>query len=128
MLMSDVLDNAVEQDKGAMLELVHPVTGAATGLKLWIAGPDSDTARRAEIALADELADMADEAGMVTGDQRAKARLNALARLVLRWEVADEEGMVIFSQKNLLQLLKVNWVRQQVDAFGDDRSNYMATR
>src|SRR5690606_38037830 len=91
MQMSDVLNNATDQDKGRLLELVDPFEGKPTGLKFWIVGPDSDTARRAQITLADELADMADADGRVTAEQREKARLNCLARHVQRWEV-EEDG------------------------------------
>lgn len=125
MNLRDVLDNAADQDKGTLLDLIHPVSGEPTGLQLWIAGPDSDTARRAEVAMSDDLGEMADDSGMVTGEGRAKVRLNALAKLVLRWEVSDDEGPVTFNQKNLLTLLKINWVRHQVEAFAADRTNFM---
>lgn len=124
MQLSDVLNNATDQDKGADLELIAPWDGKPTGMVLTIAGPDSDTARRADIALVDELAEMADAEGRVTGEQRAKARLNALARRVIRWDVEDEDRPVPFETRNVLRLLSIGWVREQVDAFAGDHRNF----
>lgn len=124
MQLSDVLHTATDQDKGREIELVDPFEGKPTGLKFWIVGPDSDTARRAQIALADELAEMADERGMVTAEQREKARLNCLARLVQRWDVKEDDKPVPFSTKAVLTLLRVQWVQEQIDAFAADRRNF----
>lgn len=124
MQLNDVLNNATDQDKGRMLELADPFTGKPTGIKLWIVGPDSDTARRAQIALADELAEMADHEGRVSAEHREKARLNCLARLVQRWEIEEEGKPVPFSTANVLRLLRVRWVQEQVDSFAADRHNF----
>lgn len=124
MQLSDVLDGATDQDKGRELELVDPFEGKPTGLKLWIAGPDSDTARRAQIALSDEMAEMADHEGRVSAEHREKARLNCLARLVLRWEVNEDDKPAPFNTGNVVRLLKVRWVQEQVDAFAADRRNF----
>ncbi|WP_339647573.1 hypothetical protein [uncultured Pelagibacterium sp.] len=124
MQMSDVLANAVDQDKGADLNLIAPWDGQPTGMVLTIVGPDSDTARRADIALVDELAEMADLDGRVTAEQRAKAKLNALARRVIRWDVKEDGNPVPFDTKAVLKLLAVGWVREQVDAFAGDHRNF----
>lgn len=125
MQLDEVFGNVADQDKGRMLDLADPFTGAATGLKLWIVGPDSDTARRARIALADELAELADADGIVSAENREKARLNSLAKHVLRWDVQEEAGRpVVFNTVNLLKLLRVQWVQLQVDAFAGDRRNF----
>jgi hypothetical protein len=124
MRMSEILNNATDQDRGRLLELVDPFEGKPTGLKLWLVGPDSATARRAQIDLADELAEVADADGRVTAEQREKARLNCLARHVQRWEVEEDGKPVPFNTANLLTLLRVQWVQAQVDAFAADRRNF----
>lgn len=124
MQLSDITNNVADQDKGREFELADPFTGKPTGLKLTIAVPDSDTQHRARIALADELADMADNDGRVTAEPREKARLNCLARCVIRWDVTEDGKPVAFNQKNLIALLRVQWVQQQVDAFAADRRNF----
>lgn len=122
MTLEDILNNVRDQDRGKEFELVDPVEGKPTGIKLWIVGPDSETAHRARLALADELADMADENGRVTAEQREKARLNCLARHVQRWEIEEDGKPVPFSHAAVLRLLKAHWVQQQVDAFAVDRA------
>jgi hypothetical protein len=128
MELRDVLGNATDQDKGRLLELVDPFEVRPTGLKFWIVGPDSDTARRAQIALADELAEVSDADGRVTAEQREKARLNCLAKHVQRWEVMDEGKPVPFTTANVLTLLRVQWVQQQIDTFAADRRNFAPGR
>ena len=125
MTFDDVLSFAVDQDRGRELELASPVTGEPTGIKLWIVGPDSDTARKAQLALADELADVADADGRVTAEQRERARLNCLARHVLRWDINEADQPVPFSHQNVVRLLRVNWVQAQVDSYAADRRNFI---
>ena len=122
MTLDDILANAADQDKGAWFDLADPVTGRPTGIRLCVAGPDSETAHRARLALSDELAEMADAEGRVSAEQREKARLNCLARHVLRWEITEDGQPVPFNTKNVLRLLKVTWCQEQVDAFAADRA------
>lgn len=122
MTLDDILANVADQDRGREFELSDPIDGTPTGIKLWIVGPDSETAHRARLALSDELAEMADASGRVTAEQREKARLNCLAAHVLRWEIEEEGKPVPFNTKNLLRLLRVHWVQAQVDSFAADRA------
>lgn len=122
MTLEDILANVADQDRGKEFELADPVTGEPTGIKLWIVGPDSETAHRARLALSDELADMADHEGRVSADNREKARLNCLARHVQRWEIEEDGKPVPFSHKAVLRLVRVQWVQDQVDAFAADRA------
>lgn len=124
MQLESIFANVADQDKGRELELVDPFSGKPTGLKLWIVGPDSDTARRASLRLADELAEYADYQGRVSAEHREKARLNCLAAHVLRWDVQEEGKPVPFSTANLLRILRVPWVQYQVDGFAADRANF----
>lgn len=129
MQMSDALNNAVDQDKGRDLELLAPWDGLKTGMVLTIVGPDSDTARRADLAFADELAERADPAtGMVDAENRAKAKINALAKRVLRWNVEDEGKPVPFDHAAVVKLLSVGWIRDQVDAFAGSHANFKPVR
>jgi hypothetical protein len=124
MTLDDILGNVADQDKGRELELVDPVEGKPTGIKFRVAGPDSKVQHRARIALADELADMADADGRVSAESREKARLNCLARCVLGWDVTEDGKPVPFTHQNLLRLLRVLWVQAQVDAFAASRRNF----
>jgi hypothetical protein len=122
MTLDEVLNNVRDQDKGKEFELVDPVTGEPTGIRLWIVGPDSETSHRARLALSDELAEVADSNGRVTAEQRERARLHCLAAHVLRWEIIEDGKPVPFSTANVLRLLKVTWCQEQVDAFAADRA------
>lgn len=124
MTLDEIMGNVADQDKGREFELIDPVEGKPTGIRFRVAGPDSDTQHRARIALADELADMADADGRVTAEHREKARLNCLARCVLGWEATEDGKPVPFSHTAVLRLLKVLWVQAQVDAFAADRRNF----
>ena len=94
MTLEEILANVADQDRGKEFELLDPVQGKPTGIKLWIVGPDSATAHRARLALSDELAELSDMSGMVTAENREKARLNCLARHVLRWEIEEDGSLV----------------------------------
>ena len=122
MTLEEILHNVADQDRGREFELADPATGLPTGIKLWIVGPDSETAHRARLALSDELAEMADAEGRVTAEQREKARLHCLAAHVLRWEIEEDGKPVPFNTANLLRLLRVHWVAEQVDSFAADRA------
>lgn len=122
--LDDVLNNAVDQDKGKVLELADPFTGEPTGLRLTIVGPDSATAKRARLELADQLVELADDSGRVNAADREKARHQCLARLVIGWEVSEGGKPVPFETRNVLRLLSVSWVEQQVDAFAANRRNF----
>lgn len=124
MQMSDLLHNATDQDKGRDLHLLAPWSGEPTGMVLTIVGPDSATARKADLAFSDELASLADAMGMVSAESRARARLNSLARKIIRWDVKEGGEPVPFETKAVLILLSVGWVREQVDAFAGDYRNF----
>ncbi|MBN9335369.1 MAG: hypothetical protein J0I64_18045, partial [Devosia sp.] len=67
---------------------------------------------------------VADEDGMISGEALAKVRIQALARLVLKWEVTDDDGPVAFNTKNLVLFLRTKWIEQQVADFAGDRRNF----
>jgi hypothetical protein len=126
MQLDDILADVADQERGAWLELLDPVTGVPTAIKLRIVGPDSDTQHRARLALTDELAEAAENDGRVSAERRERARLNCLAACVLGWEITEAGEAVSFSTKAVLRLLRVQWVQQQVDAFAADRANFRA--
>lgn len=121
--LEDILADVAEQDRGRVCELTDPVTGEGTGIRLTIVGPDSKTAHDARIAMTDELMEMTRHDGNVSGEDRERARLNSLARLIVHWEIPDEHGgFEVLSQKNIIRLLRVSWVEAQVDTFASNRA------
>lgn len=123
--LSDVLANNIDQDQGRVLELTDPVTGEPTGMKFWIVGPDSETAHRARIAMMDELQEAATPAGIVSATERETARLNCLARHVLRFEITENGERLPFSHQMMVRILRAGtWMQTQIDAFAADRANF----
>ncbi|QRZ15393.1 hypothetical protein JWJ88_13640 [Paracoccus methylovorus] len=125
MQLNDILMDAQGQDTGRDFELVDPVTGQPTGIKLRIAGPDSATQARARLQMVDDLADAADGEGKVPAADRERVRLNTLARCVLGWEISENGEPVPFNHASVVRLLRAAlWVQQQVDAFASDRAAF----
>lgn len=125
MQMDEIAAFSTDQDNGRWFELHDPVDGTPTGIKIKIAGPDSATQRRAELAMVDELAELAREDGAVSAEHRERARLNCLARCVLGWELEEEGEAVPFTHANVVRLLTMaRWVRDQVDSFAGSRAAY----
>lgn len=123
--LRDVIANVADQDVGRMLELVDPVDGTPTGLKFWIVGPDSETQRRARLAMMDELADMARPDGTVSAEHRETARIQCLARCVVRFEVIENGAALPYSQQMVVRMLRIGtWIQSQIDAFAADRANF----
>ncbi|WP_313349918.1 hypothetical protein, partial [Paracoccus sp. (in: a-proteobacteria)] len=117
--------DAQDQDRGRDFELVDPVTGQPTGIKLRIAGPDSATQARARLQMVDDLADAADGEGKVSAADRERVRLNTLARCVLGWEISENGEPVPFNHASVVRFLKAAlWVQQQVDSFASDRAAF----
>lgn len=123
--LNDVLANVADQDRGRELTIVNPWTGELTDMKFWIAGPDSDTQRRARIGMMDELAEAAGTDGKVSSEAREVARLNCLAKCVLRWEILEGGRPLPFSQKNVVRVFRAGaWIQAQVDGFAGDRTQF----
>lgn len=126
MPLDQIINAARDQEKGAWLDLADPIEGKPVGIRLRIAGPDSETAHRSRLHLADELSAMAGPDGRVSAEAREKCRMASLAAVVLDWECEEEGQPVPFTTANVLRLLSVLWVEEQVDGFAADRSNFRA--
>ena len=125
MTFDDLLANVADQDRGRELEIVDPWTGKPTGIKFRIAGPDSETQRRAQIELMDELAELADADGMVSAENRERARVNCLAKCVLSMTIEEEGKLAASGHKTIVRVLRAGkLVQEQVDAFAGDRRNF----
>lgn len=123
MQLDEIRSFSADQERGAWFDLADPVTGKPTGIRLKIAGPDSETQNRARLRLADDLSEMADTDGRVSAEARERARIESLARCVLAWEVTEDGAPVPHTHANVVRLLKAgHWVQVQVDAFASDRA------
>lgn len=124
MQFSDILNGAEDQQRGRWFKLLHPVTGAETAVSLLVAGPDSGVQAQALVAMTDELAEMADPDGRVSGKDRAEVHRRFLARCVLDWKASEGGEPIPFTFDRLLRLIAVAWVKSQLDAFAANRAVY----
>lgn len=123
--LSDVIKSAEAQDGGHAFELLDPVHGSPTGIKLTIAGPDSKIAKNAHAAMLKEGNRIANRKGGETAADRERVMEIFLCTVTLGWEVKEKGKPVPFSQENLLRLIRAGaWVRAQMDVFAGDRSPY----
>lgn len=123
--LSDIFGAREDHERGAWLELAHPVTGEPIGIRFHLAGPDSDTQAKGRLKFADDLADLAEADGTMSAEAREKARINSLARCVLGWEITEDGEPVPFTHKNVVRVLRAaTWIQAQVDAFAGDRQNF----
>jgi hypothetical protein len=123
--LADVLGNVRDQQRGRWFDLLDPVNGRPTGIKLQIAGPDSETQARAQLRLADRLAELADTDGRVSAEDRHKARIEALATCVLDWAVTENGEELPHNFKNTVRLLKAaRWIEEAADRLAGDRSGF----
>lgn len=123
--LRDIAQNVDDQDRGAWHELLDPVDGTSTGLRFRIAGPDSATQHRAQLKLADELAELAGPDGRTSAENREAARLRCLAACVLDWEIKEDGEALPFKTANLIRVLKLaSWIHAQVDSFAADRAAF----
>lgn len=125
MQLDDIRAFSADQERGAWFDLLDPVTGKATGIRLKLAGPDSEAQNRARLRLADDLSEVADAEGRVTAESRERARIDSLARCVLAWEISEDGQPLPFTHANVVRLLKAAaWVQAQVDGFASDRAGF----
>lgn len=117
-------DDLVEhQDKGADLQIRHPVTGEIVpDMVFIIAGPDSDTQKRARIKFSDDL--MAFRS-TPPADELNRMEIERLARCVVGWRVTRDDKPVEFSFTNVVRLLtNFTFIKEQVEAFAASRVPY----
>ena len=105
---------------------MNPVTNEPTGLKLWIAGPDSNVhVRAAEWAAGEASRDLMLRSGAVTLETMKKRRAIAtgmLARLIVRWDVHQNGQPVPLTLETAIRVLEASdIIREQVDAFAASR-------
>jgi hypothetical protein len=123
--LGDIITNSEAQDRGLWFDLPNPITGAATGIRLLIAGPDSRAQKRAQINMVDAMTEASDMDGRVSATDREKLRQSALAQAVLDWECSEGGNPVPFTHDAVLRLIRAaRWVEAFIDTRAADRAPY----
>ena len=119
------LDTAKVAEEGAELRVAHPTTGEDLGIKITLIGTDSKTFRdiskiRATMALKKKTRE-------IDLDQNEQDSIELLARCTKGWSGITENGKDIqFNHENAVELYtKYLWLREQIDRFMADRSNFL---
>ena len=119
------LDTAKVAEEGAELLVSHPTTGEDLGIKITLIGTDSKTFRdiskiRATMALKKKTRE-------IDLDQNEQDSIELLARCTKGWSGITENGKDIpIGHENAVELYTKNqWLREQIDRFMADRSNFL---
>lgn len=115
-------------EKGAWLTLTHPTTGADLDIRIRLAGADSPAWKKAEKSQTNKrLANLSRKGNLsMNADEIEERGIALLAAVTLAWENIEEHGQAYpCNEANARQLYrKYDWIREQVDAFVGDRSNF----
>ena len=119
------LDTAKVAEEGAELRVAHPTTGEDLGIKISLIGMDSKTFR--DISKARATASLKKKSRDVNFDQGEAESIELLAKCTKGWEGITEDGIEVpFSYENAVKLYtKYLWLKEQVDRFIVDRSNFL---
>ena len=112
--LSALDDLVAYQDRGADCVIHHPVTGEPMpDVVFVVAGPDSDTQRRARLSTSDALLAYRDRP---SAEDQERLAIEQLSRCVVGWRVKQDGQEVPFSFTAVVNLLrKFQFIREQVD-------------
>ena len=119
------LDTAKVAKEGAELRVAHPTTGEDLGIIITLIGTDSKTFR--DISKSRATASLKKKTREIDLDQNESDAVDLLAKCTKAWSGITENGKeVAFSYDNAVQLYtKYLWLREQIDRFMADRSNFL---
>lgn len=119
------LDTSKVAEEGAVLRVKHPVTGEHIGFEITLIGTDSKTFR--DISKSRATASLKKKSREIDLDQNESDSVELLAKCTKGWTGASESGKEIpFDFDNAVYFYKKYlWLREQVDQFMADRSNFL---
>ena len=119
------LDTSKVAEEGAELCVAHPTTGEDLGIKITLIGTDSKTFR--DISKSRATASLKKKSREIDLDQNESDSVELLAKCTKCWSGITESGVEVpFSYENAVKLYtKYLWLREQIDRFMADRSNFL---
>lgn len=127
------LNSAEACDSGATYEVVHPSTGEPLGIKITLAGIDSKVYRDAQRKLSNKRLKQTFGKGVVnktpTVEEFEAETVDILAKCTISWENVVWEGKDLPCNYDTAKMIYLNliWLRDQVDAFINDRANFLGS-
>lgn len=119
------LDLTAKSNDGEWLELEHPVTGEPLGIKIKLAGVDSDIYKKQLRKLQDRR--LRKGLRTITAEEFEEEQLQLLVACTLDWKGMIYEGKELEPTKENIRMIyeKFGWIREQVDNFIGDRRNFL---
>ena len=118
------------QEDGELLEILHPVDETPTGWIVTIRSSESSKVLPyARKAVLEGFKTFRGEGGKASGNPEALAELGnrKVAAMIADWSgLTEGKDDVAYSQDRALKFVtEWPWFREQVEAFGDNRENFM---
>lgn len=111
----------------AAVEITNPATGEPTGIKITLAGPDSDAYRKIAMKVQNEQLQYAmKNRGKTTAERLAANALETLIGATVSWEGLAEDGKELeCTPENVRRVYtEFPFIKEQVDEFLGDRRNF----
>lgn len=129
------LDTAHGAEAGAVMEVLHPTTGAVLTqedgkpISLTLAGRDSDRYQRAARATRNKRlkAQQSGRTAQISAEEMENDSIETIVSCTIGWEGICVDGATLpFSPDNARLLYKrLPWLLEQADAFIVDRANFL---
>ena len=124
------LDTNEAAEKGAVCEIMHPTENTPLGIKITLAGADSDIYRKTVNKSVNKRVQRLRPGQSVpfTAEEQEESGLNLLAICTLAWEGVIVEGEELpCTQENVKMVYqRFPWIKEQVDQFIGDRANFLS--
>lgn len=119
------LDIASPANEGVWMELEHPVTGEPLGIKIKLAGVDSDYYKK-EIRRQQNKR-LKKGIRNIKAEELENEAIELLVACTLAWENVEYNGEALECKpENVRKIYKeFPWIREQVDSFINDRANFV---
>jgi hypothetical protein len=124
------LDTGEAAEKGAVLEILHPTENTLLGIKITLAGADSDLYRQTVNKSVNKRVQRMKPGQSLpfTAEEQEESGLVLLATCTLAWEGVVLDGTELPCTKENAKTVykRFHWIKEQVDAFIGDRANFLS--
>lgn len=122
--------NLVQYDSTFDLELTHPLTGEEIGVLFKIRSDSSPEAKQVFRRQVDHYAQEQQRSKRVKSEKLEQYELEKKAACIAGWDwrgndaLEDGDGGLEYNKANCIEILKVDWIYNQVAAASADLANF----
>ena len=124
------LDTSEAAETGAVLDVLHPTENTPLGIKITLAGADSDVYRKMVNKSVNKRVQRMKPGQSLpfTAEEQEESGLNLLAACTLAWEgvVVEGETLPCNTENAKMVYRRFPWIKEQVDQFIGDRANFLS--